>query len=146
MMEYNRYGDITKFVTDSSKLKIEKGCEVYISSPKDYDIVVDLEECQEDFEELKPRIAFWTEHICELDNIAQRFCEVHSAGKGTIDAHIAIVCIDKPDAVELVYWGDSVNTEFVVEFQHEDGKFVLKSFGRFKDIPRDWEKQGEFKL
>lgn len=139
MAQYNRYGDISKFVTDITKLKVVDEFYVYISAPEDYDITVDMEDNPEEFEELKLLIVFWAQHICELDNIAQRFLEVR--GQGDIDAYIANVFIEESDKITLVYWGDTINTEFCVEFQYEDGEFVLKSFGRVKDIPRDWEKR-----
>ena len=70
---YNRYHDIEKFITNPEKLQIVNGWEVYISSEENYDIVVDLEGHKEEFESLKPFIAFIARNICELDNTVQKF-------------------------------------------------------------------------
>lgn len=70
---YDRYGDISKFITDPDKLKIADGECVYISSESDYDIAVDLDGCYGSFDEVKPYIALIAKHINELDNTVQRF-------------------------------------------------------------------------
>lgn len=69
---YNRYADISKFITDPNLLQVDRD-EVYISNENDYGIVVDLEACYTSFDELKHFIVFLSMHICELDNIVQRF-------------------------------------------------------------------------
>lgn len=70
---YDRYGDISKFITDPDKLTVENDECIYISSESDYDIAVDLEGCYGSFDEMKPFIALVAEHINELDNMVQRF-------------------------------------------------------------------------
>ena len=70
---YNRYDNINKFITDIDKLKMDKYGTVYISEEDDYDISVCLDEQMERFEELKPVIIKVAEHVCELDNIVQRY-------------------------------------------------------------------------
>ena len=70
---YDRYGDISKFITDPDKLMVTDGEYVYISGEDDYDIAVDLESGYGSFDEMKPFIAFVAGHINELDNAVQRF-------------------------------------------------------------------------
>lgn len=70
---FNRYGDISKLITDPDLLQVTEDECVYISDENDYDIAVDLETCYAPFDEVKPFIAFLATQICELDNVAQRF-------------------------------------------------------------------------
>ena len=70
---FNRYGDISKFITDPNLLKVTEDECVYISDGNDYDIAVDIETCYAPFDEVKPFIAFLATQICELDNAVQRF-------------------------------------------------------------------------
>ena len=70
---FNRYGDLSKLITDQDLLQVTEDESVYISNENDYDIAVDLESCYAPFDEVKPFIAFLATQICELDNIAQRF-------------------------------------------------------------------------
>ena len=135
---YNRYHDIKKFVTDPEKLQIVNGSEVYISSEEDYDIVVDLKEHKEEFESLKPFIAFIARNICELDNTAQKFNRLHS-GESRFPFDLELIFIDVSHVI-LEYWGTEVNTQFDVVFEYSKGKFTLKKFGMIQDIPADWEK------
>ena len=135
---YNRYHDIKKFVTDPEKLQIVNGSEVYISSEEDYDIVVDLKEHKEEFESLKPFIAFIARNICELDNTAQKFNRLHS-GESRFPFDLELVFIDVSHVI-LEYWGTEVNTQFDVVFEYSKDKFTLKKFGMIQDIPADWEK------
>lgn len=134
---YNRYYDIKKFITDPKKLKIVNGSEVYISSEEDYDIVVDLKEHKEEFESLKPFIAFIARNICELDNTAQKFNRLHS-GESRFPFDLELIFIDVSHVI-LEYWGTEVNTQFDVVFEYRKGKFTLKKFGMIQDIPADWE-------
>ena len=135
---YNRYHDIKKFVTDPEKLQIVNGSEVYISSEEDYDIVVDLKEHKEEFESLKPFIAFIARNICELDNTAQKFNRLHS-GESRFPFDLELIFIDVSHVI-FEYWGTEVNTQFDVVFEYSKGKFTLKKFGMIQDIPADWEK------
>ena len=134
---YNRYHDIKKFVTDPEKLQIVNGSEVYISSEEDYDIVVDLKEHKEEFECLKPFIAFIARNICELDNTAQKFNRLHS-GESRFPFDLELIFIDVSHVI-LEYWGTEVNTQFGVVFEYSKDKFTLKKFGMIQDIPADWE-------
>lgn len=134
---YNRYYDIKKFITDPEKLQIVNGAEVYISSEEDYDIVVDLKGHKEEFESLKPFIAFVARNICELDNIAQKFDKLHS-GESRFPFDLELVFIDVSHVI-LEYWGTEVNTQFDVVFEYSKDKFTLKKFGMIQDIPADWE-------
>ena len=134
---YNRYYDIKKFITDPEKLQIVNGSEVYISSEEDYDIVVDLKEHKEEFESLKPFIAFIARNICELDNTAQKFNRLHS-GESRFPFDLELIFIDVSHVI-LEYWGTEVNTQFDVVFEYSKDKFTLKKFGMIQDIPADWE-------
>ena len=134
---YNRYHDIKKFVTDPEKLQIVNGSEVYISSEEDYDIVVDLKEHKEEFESLKPFIAFIARNICELDNTAQKFNRLHS-GESRFPFDLELIFIDVSHVI-LEYWGTEVNTQFGVVFEYSKDKFTLKKFGMIQDIQADWE-------
>lgn len=134
---YNRYHDIKKFVTDPEKLQIVNGSEVYISSEEDYDIVVDLKEHKEEFESLKPFIAFIARNICELDNTAQKFNRLHS-GESRFPFDLELIFIGVSHVI-LEYWGTEVNTQFGVVFEYSKDKFTLKKFGMIQDIPADWE-------
>lgn len=134
---YNQYHDIKKFVTDPEKLQIVNGSEVYISSEEDYDIVVDLKEHKEEFESLKPFIAFIARNICELDNTAQKFNRLHS-GESRFPFDLELIFIDVSHVI-LEYWGTEVNTQFGVVFEYSKDKFTLKKFGMIQDIPADWE-------
>ena len=134
---YNRYYDIKKFITDPEKLQIMNGSEVYISSEEDYDIVVDLKEHKEEFESLKPFIAFIARNICELDNTAQKFNRLHS-GESRFPFDLELIFIDVSHVI-LEYWGTEVNSQFDVVFEYSKDKFTLKKFGMIQDIPADWE-------
>lgn len=134
---YNRYYDIKKFITDPEKLQIVNGSEVYISSEEDFDIVVDLKGHKEEFESLKPLIAFVARNICELDNTAQKFDRLHS-GESRFPFDLELVFIDVSHVI-LEYWGTEVNTQFDVVFEYSKDKFTLKKFGMIQDIPVDWE-------
>ena len=134
---YNRYADIEKFVTDPDELQIANGSEVYISSEDNYDIVVDLQGHTEDFEQLKPFISFVAKNICELDNIAQKFDNLHSKSS-QFPYVVAVVFVDNPYVI-LEYWGTEENTQFDVVLEHNNEKFFVKSFGTIQDIPENWE-------
>lgn len=134
---YNRYDDIEKFITDPDKLQMTNGSEVYISCEEDFDIVVDLQGHTDEFEQLKPYIAFIAWNVCDLDNIAQKFDKLHS-GSGQFPYSVAVIFIDDPFVI-FEYWGTEENTQFDVVFEHSEGKFMLKSFGTVLNISPDWE-------
>lgn len=162
---YDRYGDVSRFITDPNKLELTDG-ECVISD--DYDIVVDLEECYADFDTVKPVIAEIARHIGEMDNTVQRFNSMKRVKKsgavplpsrfGTIrfdytqsmendsDSEekdfpfdLEIVYLQERNMVGLVYWGTRENSEFSVDFEYKDGKYFLRKFGAFENIPDNWE-------
>lgn len=163
---YDRYGDISKFITDPNKLELTDG-ECVISN--DYDIVVDMGECYADFDAVKPVIAEIARHIGEMDNMVQRFNSMKRMKKaGAVPLpsslgitrfdysqsmennpnpedkdfpfYLEIVYLPKPNTVGLVYWGTRENSEFSVDFECKDGKYFLRTFGAFENIPDNWEK------
>ncbi len=112
---------------------------IYISKKEDYDIVVDLDDKVHKFENMKQYIVFIAEHICELDNTAQKYIYNRHPEETEFEDILAIVYMDEP-YVMLEYWGETVNTQYLVKFIYEDDKFKLKSFGMIDDIPDDWDK------
>ncbi len=89
---YNRYGDISKFIIDMEQLCIADDGYVYISKEEDYDIAVDMESCYGSLDEIKSFIVLLAKHICELDNLVQRFNQkkrVKNGGRG-------YVCLPSP--------------------------------------------------
>ncbi len=145
----NRYDDMNKFITDIDKLRMDKYGTVYISEEEDYGISVCLEEQMKRFEELKPVIIKVAEHICELDNVVQRYykkCCKNSQkyykehyNIDDFEDNLVIVYIDAPNIITFEYWGARENTQYLVEFEEIDDKFILKSFGSVEDIPADWD-------
>lgn len=141
MGSYNRYGNNKKFILDVNELKIVDGSYVYISKEEDYDIAIDLDDRVSEFEKLKQYIVFVAEHICELDNITQKFNYRSYPEEKEFTDILSVVYIDEPDIIALEYLGATVNTQYLVEFKYEEHRFKLKSFGMVKDIPDDWDKQ-----
>ena len=86
---------------------------------------------------MKPFISFVAKNICELDNIAQKFDNLHSKSS-QFPYVVAVVFVDNPYVI-LEYWGTEENTQFDVVFEHNNEKFLLKSFGTIQDIPENWE-------
>lgn len=70
---YNRYEDQSKFIMDMEQLCIAEDGYVYISKEEDYGIAIDMESCYGTLDEVKSFIVFLAKHICELDNLVQRF-------------------------------------------------------------------------
>ena len=134
---YNLYNDIEKFVIDPNKLQVVNGSEIYISSEENYNIVVDLQGHTDEFEQLKPFIITVVQNVCELDNTAQKFDKLQS-GSPHFPYVVSIIFIDYPYVI-FEYWGTEENTQFDVVFEHNDGKFTLKSFGTISNIPSNWE-------
>lgn len=132
---YNRYDDLGKFITDSSQLRITNATEVYISSDENYGIVVDLDGQADKFEALKPFIVFLAEHICELDNMAQRFSSLRHPNERHFPFDLAIIYLEEPDIVRLEYWGILENTVFDVAFRYKENEFELIKFGMLDHIP-----------
>ncbi len=102
---FNRYGDISKFITDPDLLQVTWDKYVYISNENDYDIAVGLESCYAPFDEVKPFIAFLATQICELDNIVQRFNQkkrIKNGGRGYVclPSSVGILRIDYSQSME----------------------------------------------
>lgn len=137
---YDRYSDISKFITDPEKLTL-KNNECYISGENDYDIAVDLEICYGSFEEVKPYIPLITEHINELDNTVQRFDNKWNGFSGLQETMYFLnwIGIPKPNFVTLEYICTDVNSEFNVLFEYKSKRFYIREFGLVKNIPDDWE-------
>ncbi len=55
------------------------------------------------------------------------------------DINEFITDIDKPNIITFEYWGEKENTQYLVEFEEIDDKFILKSFGSVEDIPAGWD-------
>lgn len=166
---FNRYGDITKFITNEDKLEVVDN-EVYISGESDYDIAIDLEGCYDTFENLKSFIVIVAKHICEMDNIVLKFNNTER-GRNIPVSHIRIpslyylrldysklmaepikkvekdfpftlevIYIEKPDFVTFDYWATNVNDQFCVTFEYKEGKFFLRTYGAYENIPDDWDR------
>ena len=129
----NRYGDISKFITDPSKLELKFGEEVTMS--EDYCIVFDMEDAPCSFEELRTFIADLAKDICELDNIAQKFA-LHE-GEDFSDYNIFAVGIDEKYNVHIIYDGMKVANVCEVCFEKKSGKYFLRKFGWVDEIPED---------
>ena len=166
---YDRYGDITKFITDPDRLKIADGDCVYISGEKNYDIAVDLEGCYDTFENVKPFIALIAEHVCEMDNTVLRFhnttrhngkplglaklpspegilrydyskcIEKTQEQRGEFFFILSLIFIEKPNFVTFDYWATNMNDQFSADFEYRDGRFYLRTYGMIDLIPDDWE-------
>lgn len=108
---FNRYGDLSKFITDPDLLQVTGDECIYISNENDYDIAVDLETCYASFDEVKPFIAFLATQICELDNAVQRF--------------------HRKKRVK--------NSQLEVVFEYKENKFFLRTYGAIDNIPDNWE-------
>lgn len=90
---YNRYGDLSKFITDADQLCTENDGYVYISKEEDYDIAVDMESCYGSLDEVRAFLVFLAKHICELDNLVQRFNQKNRMKKS------GYVCLPHPIGV-----------------------------------------------
>lgn len=108
---FNRYGDLSKFITDPDLLQVTGDECIYISNANDYDIAVDLETCYASFDEVKPFITFLATQIYELDNAAQRF--------------------HRKKRVK--------NSQLEVVFEYKENKFFLWTYGAIDNIPDNWE-------
>ena len=139
---YNRYGDINKFITDMNDLKMDRDGGIYLSEETDYGIMFSLDEQMERFEEMKPVIVEITKHICELDNMVQRYRRKYHDNKNLEDP-LVIVYFDEPNIITFEYWGAWVNTQYLVVFEQNGDEFVLKSFGNNENIPGDWDTERE---
>ena len=140
MYSYNRYGDRTKFVTDESEIEIYEERYVLVSDVDKYDISIVLEKGASDIDDIKKYIMFLIGHICELDNIAQKYNSISWPAEKDFPYELENIHIDGPENIRFEYWGCLFNTQFYVGFQYVENQFVLKSFGMREDIPEDWDK------
>ena len=92
---YNRYGDISKFVTNIEQLYVAEDGFVYLSQEKDYGIAVDIDNCYGSLNELQSFLICLSKHICELDNLVQRFNQKKSVRN---DGH-GYVCLPSPRGI-----------------------------------------------
>lgn len=166
---YDRYGDISKFITDPNLLVMTEEKSVYISRTEDYDITVELEDCLCSFENIKPFIVTVAEHVCEMDNTIQRFhgtmrfsgeplgparlpsppgvlrydfnkCMIRKSRESEFMFELAMIYIERLNSAALVYWAVDKNDEFAAEFEYKDGKFFLRKYGMIDLIPDDWDR------
>lgn len=141
-MLLKRYYDKKNLIMDENALQLSNNAEVLIYREDAWypEVTVDLKGREETFEELKPRIVFVANHLCEMDYIAQKYSALRDNNCGFADGYVvAYVCLRKPDLISLTYYGTVENTEFDVVFQYMNDKFVLKSFGMVKDIGTGWD-------
>ena len=130
----NRYGDLSKFITDPKKLELKFGEEVTMSEY--YHIVFNTEDAPCGFEELRPFIANLAKDVCELDNLAQKF-SMHE-GEDFSDYNIFFIGIDEDYNVCIVYDSTKVANVCEVWFEKKQGKYYLRKFGWVDEIPDDW--------
>lgn len=165
---YNRYEDISKFIIDIDQLCVADDGYVYISKQQDYDIAVDMESCYGSFDEVKSFIVFLAKHICELDNLVQRFNQkkrIRNGGcvclpspggilrfdysqsmendpipqKKEFPFELEIIYIEKPNRIVFDYWSTINCTQLDVTFEYKENKFFLRKYGSFDCIPDNWE-------
>ena len=163
---FNRYGDISKFITDPDLLQAtgdNRG--VYISNEDNYGIAVYLETCYASFDEVKPFIAFLATQICELDNAVQRFDRKSQKKRIRRDVSLprpyridyssmednptpqeeksdfilAYIYMEEKNRISFNYWCTTENSEFDVVFEYKENKFFMRSFGLIDNIPDNWE-------
>ena len=156
---FNRYGDLSKFITDPDLLQVTEDESVYISNENDYDIAVYLKTCYASFDEVKPFIAFLATQICELDNAVQRFDrksqkkrirrDVSLTSPYRIDYSsmednptpqeeksdyiLAYIYMEEKNRISFDYWCTTRNSQLEVVFEYKENKFFLRSFGMIED-------------
>ena len=137
-----RYADFDKLITDIDELKLTNSEEVLIyHNDKFYDdVFVYLDGNKENFEKLKPYIAFLAENLWKLDMIAQKYDDIYNNSNLAQSYEAAYIMLKNPDEISVGYFGMRENTEFDAVFKCEEDKFILKSFGMRKNIPADWDK------
>ena len=163
----NRYGDISKFITDIDQLQVTDDEVVYISSEDNYDIAIGLGGCYDTFENLKPFMVTIAKHICEMDNIVLKFNRTMRLNNKSLSTSLgngyrydystnvekepvpikkkfsyilSLVYIEKPNFVTFDYWATDQDNQFYVTFEYKDGRFFLRTYGMVKCIPDDWDK------
>ena len=104
---YNRYGDISKFVTNIEQLYVAEDGFVYLSQEKDYGIAVDIDNCYGSLNELQSFLICLSKHICELDNLVQRFNQKKSVRN---DGH-GYVCLPSPRGILRFDYSQSMEND-----------------------------------
>lgn len=104
---YNRYEDISKFIIDMDQLCVADDGYVYVSKQEDYNIAVDMESSYGSLDEVKSFIIYLVKHICELDNLVQRFNQkkrIKDGGRG-------YVCLPSPVGVLRFDYSQSIEND-----------------------------------
>ena len=120
---YNRYGDMSKFIIDMEQLCIADDGYVYISKEEDYDIAAYLESCCGPLDEVKPFLVFLAAHICELDNLVQRFHQKKRIKNGGC----GYVCL--PSSIGVLRFDYSQSMENDPDPQEKEFPFKLEIIG-----------------
>ena len=127
MFYYNRYNDLTKFITNENELKITNEVEIYISDY--YDISIDLSYLNSINELDKDFICTISKNICDIDNTVQKYYQ-YILKKPNFDFDLGIIFIKNNNSIVIDYWGNVVNTQFDVELKYEGNKFILTRFNK----------------
>lgn len=127
MFYYNRYNDLTKFITNENELKITNEVEIYISDY--YDISIDLSYLNSINELDKEFICTISKNVCDIDNIVQKYCQ-YILKKSDFYFDLAIISIKNNNSIIVDYWGNVVNSQFDVELKYEGNKFILTRFNK----------------
>lgn len=139
MYDYNRY-DRSMFIADEREIKIYGECYVSIFKEGDYEIGIFLGKGALEIDDIKKYIMSLIEHICELDNIVQKYNSIRYPQEHDFPFELNCIQIDGPKDIRFQYDCYLYNTSFDVGFKWIENQFVLKSFGMVKDIPEDWDK------
>ncbi|MFI3201485.1 MAG: hypothetical protein R3Y54_08160 [Eubacteriales bacterium] len=138
--QFNRYGDISKFISDESKLAIvkdpkkEDGGFITISSNKDYyiDFALDFEQVNK-LDELKEFILLIIHNIGAMDNMVLKYYKNFS------DYELNVIYIEEQNKIVLDYWSAVDCNQCEVVFCYENNTFTLKAFGNVFDIPNEYQ-------
>lgn len=141
-MIQKRYVDTAKLITNTEKLKLTAAEVLIYYGDKWYgEVAIDLEGKEEKFEELKSAIIYVAKNLYKMDLIAQEYIALHGDSRFADGYEVAYIRFDTLDEISVTYYGIQMNTEFDVVFQCVNNDFLLKSFGRNKNIPSDWNKK-----
>ena len=124
---FNRYGDLSKFITDLDLLQATGDGGVYISNEDNYDIAVYLETCYASFDEVKPFIVFLATQICELDNAVQRFHRkkrIKKNGRGYVrlPSSLGTLSIDYSQSMEDNPTPQEEKSDFILAYIYMEEK------------------------
>ena len=108
MFYYNRYNDLTKFITNENELKITNEVEIYISDY--YDISIDLSYLNSINELDKEFICTISKNVCDIDNTVQKYCQ-YILKEPDFDFDLAIISIKNNNSIIVDYWGNVVDLE-----------------------------------